>query len=63
MGTIAVDVNSRAMEALIDFAGERVFDSLNRLLIVDESETDPKWPLLKGHPGAAIELFEPILLQ
>jgi hypothetical protein len=63
LGTLAVDVNSRAMNAVIDFTGERVFDSLNRMLIVDESETDPKWQLLKGHPGAVIELLEPTTPQ
>ncbi len=60
LGTLVVDVNSRKMNAVIDFTGERVFDSLNRIQIVDDSSIDPKWQSFKDSSGAVIELFEPI---
>lgn len=63
LGTLVVDVNSRKMNAVMDFTGERVFDSLNRMQVVDESAFDPKWQVLKDLPGAAIELFKPVTFR
>lgn len=60
VGTLVVDVNSREMKAVINFTGERVFDSLNRMQVVDDSEIAAKWQSLKDRPGAVIKLFEPI---
>ncbi|WP_020674475.1 hypothetical protein [Geopsychrobacter electrodiphilus] len=63
LGTLLVDVTSRKMNAVIDFTGERVFDSLNRMQIVDESAFDTKWQPLKDLPRASIRLFEPVTTQ
>jgi len=63
LGALIVDVNSRKMEALIDFTGERVFDSLNGMTVADESTTDVRWQRLKDLPGAVIELFDPSRFQ
>jgi len=60
LGTLVIDVNSRKMNAVIDVTGERIFDSLNQMQIVDESSIDPKWQSLKDLSGALIELLEPI---
>jgi len=58
LGTLTVDVTSRKMNAIIDFTGERVFDSLNNMQVTDESATDSMWQALKSRPGAGIGLFE-----
>lgn len=60
LGTLVVDVKSRKMNALIDFTGERVFDSLNSIEVVDESANDAKWQTMKNGAGAEIKLFEPL---
>ncbi len=60
LGTIEIDVNSRKMKAVIDLTGERVFRSLNRIRIIDESAFDPGWQALKDRPQAVIRLIEPL---
>ncbi len=40
MGTIEIDVTSRETTAVINLTGERIFDTLNQIRIVDDFERD-----------------------
>lgn len=58
LGTLVVDVTSRAQRTLISF-GERVFGSLNGMRVDDDSGRDANWQRLKARPEAEVGLFEP----